>query len=253
MLNNILNILAEVLPVITPAYLAIYLTMSVVRAEISSIRLLFSAILIGGYSFIRLKLEHPTLLLDIIINVIALLLAKRDYTFLEFVKVALIYLIVILISTAFRWLIVGLFDPNEALLTIIVSISIVLTAFSVKVVNFVAKEGKKPKRCYLVEFANNGKSYKTKAYLDTGNMLYDKGKPVVVISPKISANLGLVVDREIAVSTISGVNLLKGGSTTIKIFLDKKAHKVLPIVYAISDKMNTRGYEVLLHKDMEQL
>ena len=250
---NTFDILSVALSVVTPAYLIVYLTMSLVRKETSLTRLLLSAIIIGTHSLLELKLKNPTLLLEIIFTVIALLVAKKEYTFLEFVKVAVIYFIVKLISTALEYLIVFTFDPNDTLLTIIVSISIVLTAFLVKTFDYVTKGHKKIKRIYNVEVFNGNEKCKTKAYLDTGNMLYDKGKPVVIFSPKIVKSLDLKTDREIAVSTINGLSLLNGGTARIKIFLDKKEHKVLPIVYAISDKMNIRGYDVLLHKDMEQL
>lgn len=248
-----ITIFIDFLSYLTPYYLTLYLTLSLVREQSNAVRLLFSGAIWAFYLLIKENLTHPTLLLEVIIVLITILVSKRDFTILEFIKIVTIYLVVTLISRAFRSLLVSLLTPNETLLSIILSASIILTAFTVKVLYFLTNEPKKPKRTYLIEFYNNGKSYKTKGYLDTGNMLYDMGKPVVIISTKISTELGLMGEKDIAVSTISGLTLLKGGRTTIKIFLDKKSHKVMPIVYAISDKMISRGYEVLLHKDMERI
>ena len=253
MSNSLFDLAVELLYHLTPAYLSIYLTMNLVRESSSATRLISSATILGLYALLKNKLENPTLLLEVIINVISLLVAKRDYTFLEFIRVATIYIIVRLISSAFKYLIIAVFDPNETLLTIIISLSIVLTAFSVKVVDFLTKSKKSAKKCYSLELLNGKISCKAKGYLDTGNMLYEGGKPVVIISAKMASSLALNSDREIAVSTISGIKILKGGEVCIKIFLDKKSHKVLRVVYAISDKMYIRGYDVLLHKDMEQI
>ena len=253
MSHELVETIVGVLSVITPAYLTIYLTLSIFRCEISTLRLIFCAVLLGFYSILEKKLSNPTLLLKGIITTIALLIAKREYTFLEFVKVVIIYVIVKVISLAFRYLIIALLHPNEALITIIISLSIVVTAFVIKVLNFALKDAKRLKKVHMVEVINGERSFRFKAFLDTGNMLYDKGQPVIIVSAKVASSIKLKPDREIVVSTIAGFNVLKGGRASIKIFLDKKAHKVLPIVYAISDKMLTRGYDVLLHKDMEQI
>lgn len=249
--NYVFSVLKEMLFVLTPAYLTGYGTLLFLRSEKSILRLISFAFLVAVYSFIRAKLRHPTALLDALILVIGLLVLQRDYTFISFIKTLFTYLIIYGISLIFKSILVDFLDPNDTLLSMILSLSIVFSTVFVRILTFLTLSKNRPKRIYEVVVFNGKKEYKTKGYLDTGNALYSRGNPVVVVSEKVARTLSLHRDRVVRVQTVAGEKNLAGGKAGIKIFLDKKTHKVLPIVYAISDKMNSREYEVLLHSDME--
>lgn len=244
-------VLKELLFILTPAYLSGYSTLLVLRAEKSVFRIVFFAFLLAFYCIIRAKLRYPTVLLDALVLIIALLILERDYTFFSFLKTLFVYLIICGISLLFRAFLIEFLDPNDVALNMILSISIVFSTFFMRFLTFLTMTKNKTKKTYDVIVFSGNKEYKTKGFLDTGNALYSRGNPVVIISERVAKTLKLRSDRIVRVGTISGEKNLRGGKASIKIFLDKKTHKVLPIIYAVSDKMNTREYEVLLHGDME--
>lgn len=253
MLENILNIntIGGFLALLTPAYLTAYLVLSILRCECSTLRLLAFSFLYAVFSIIRERLKNPTTLLDLIVFTILILILRRDYTIVDFFKTSFTFLVVGILSLGVRLLIKEILDPNSTLESIFFSLSIVFTAFFVKIINRLSTPKRLTKRVYKVEVMDGEKRYLTKGYLDSGNMLYDRGEPVVVISKRIASKLSLTPDRSVSLATASGIGVLRGGKCMIKIILDKKTHKVLPIVYAVSDKIIGREYEVILHKDME--
>ena len=72
-----------------------------------------------------------------------------------------------------------------------------------------------------------------------------------MISSRLAKKLKLKDSLKIPVSTVSGSTMLSGGKITLRIFSDKKSHKLWEVRYCISDTIVARGYEVLLHKEME--
>ena len=249
--KDVILVLKDLLFIVTPAYLTGYATLLFLRAEKSVFRLIFFALLLAFYSTIRAKLRHPTALLDALILIIGLLILQRDYTLISFFKTSFIYLIICVTSLILRAFLVEFLDPNDTLLSMILSLSIVFSTIFIRFLSFLTTPRKNAKRTYEVIVYGEEREYETRGLLDTGNALYSRGNPVVIISERVAKSLRLKSDRVIKVSTVAGEKNLRGGKAKIKIFLDKKTHKVLPIVYAVSDKMNSREYEVLLHSDME--
>ena len=101
-----------------------------------------------------------------------------------------------------------------------------------------------------MEIDSGGKIYSCRGYVDTGNALYKDGKPVIVVSGRMAKKLSLSAEDSLTVSTVSGVREMPLTELTYKIYSDKKTHKLYSSYAIISDKMEVRGYDVLLHKDM---
>lgn len=228
-----------------------YLVLSVMRSEIKIFRLLFSACIITLYALIRQRLNNPTILLDMIVHVIALLVIKRDYYFLEFCKTGLIYVCVLLVTEAFKTLLHDSLLPNDLLADLLVAISVLITSFIFTVALKLGGRKRGSKLIFDVEISNNGKVSKAKAYWDSGNSIYDKGVPVIVVSNKIAKKIALDGKRNLLISTVSGTIELPVTDVELKIYYDKKTHKLYHTKAIVSDKIDLRGYDVLLHKEME--
>ena len=241
----------ELLSILTKSYLSFYFVLSVYKYEVSAFRLLISSFIIAAFMQLRAKLNSPTLLLDGIVITVAILLVKREFSFKEFVKISALYGLITLLAKSFESLLIDFIEPNENLLSMIVCTSILLSVFVLKVVLKLVANAKPHRLVYSVELISGSATLKTKAFWDSGNQLYFKGQPVIMVSAEVANKLKLKNTLKIPVSTVGGRSILDGGELCIKIFSDKKSHKLLEVRYCISDTIVSRGYDVLLHKEME--
>lgn len=241
----------SMLTALTYHYLCFYFVLSAFKDDISILRLSNSSRIIAFYQLIRIKLNNPTILLDAIIVVIAILILKKNYNLIDFVKTIALYGLILIVSKAFEMLIVDIIDPNKTLLSMIVCLSILVSSFVLKLMIYLITNTKNRKLVYSVQLIGELCSIKTRAFWDSGNLLYHKGVPVIMISSRLAKKLKLKDSLKIPVSTVSGSTMLSGGKITLRIFSDKKSHKLWEVRYCISDTIVARGYEVLLHKEME--
>ncbi|MBO5776127.1 MAG: sigma-E processing peptidase SpoIIGA [Clostridia bacterium] len=241
----------EILNLLTANYLIFYLVVSFTRSDISLSRLLISAIIMTLYAVNKSRLLHPTILLEIIVNVIALLILKRDYSIIEFCKIGLVYVTVLVVTESFKSLLYKLLLPNDLLVSLLFAVSVLITALIFKIVLKFGHKKSSAKLVCNVEILKDGKCAKTKAYWDSGNSIYDKGVPVIVISNKLANKIALSSNETLAIKTVSGNAILPVTEVELKIYYDKKTHKLYQTKALISDKMDLRGYDVILHKEME--
>ncbi len=245
--------LVEFLTIITKAYLSLYLILTLLKEDVSLLRLTISSLIIGIYLFYKNSIVNDNFILSVIIATISILIAKKEYTFWEYFKISFLFFVVEILAKGMEYMLVKVINPNELLSELIVCFSILLASFALKSTIFLLSISKKRTSAYKVVLESEGRCFKTKGFFDSGNMLYYKKIPVIIISNKISEKLALKPDRKIVVNTISGNATLMGGELSLKIFSDKKSHKILRVCYGISDTINSRGYEVILHRDMEIL
>ncbi|MDE6189460.1 MAG: sigma-E processing peptidase SpoIIGA [Clostridia bacterium] len=105
----------------------------------------------------------------------------------------------------------------------------------------------------LVIISANGKEVACKAYYDSGNKLYYKNSPTIIIDRSVALQLYPIeelnkIDKNAQVDTVSGKKNLKVISLDYLRTQDKK-EKIYGVVAAISDYM--RGeYKVVLHCDV---
>ncbi len=252
MLESIYNVdVLNLLSFLTKCYLTFYFVLSALKEDASVLRLFISSLIVALYYEFKVKLENATLLLELIILTIAILVVRRDYTFGEFLKAIAIYGLITILAKSLENFAVALIAPNQALLSLIVCCSILLSILVVKMLTKLYDSPKSRKLVYSVMLVNGLIALKTRAFWDSGNQLYFKGRPVIMISSKVAKKLKLKNTFKIPISTVGGRACLDGGDIGVKIFSDKKSHKLLEVRYCISDTIVSRGYEVLLHKDME--
>ncbi len=245
-----LNVL-QFISTLTKGYLIFYLVNAMFKSDINAFRLVLSGLILGLLDTVKPYLLEPTVSFVLIGNVIAILVAKKEFTFLTFLRFSLLYFIVTLLSKGMELLLLDILSPNETLTSMLVCLSILVIALFLKIITTLSRDKRKHKTVYNVDLLYGNKVFKTKALYDSGNLLYYKGAPVTVVSKKAEKRLELQPNIDITVQTLGGISVLKGGKMRVMIYLDKKTHKVLPITYAISSKMGNRGYEVILHSETE--
>lgn len=246
-----LMMLIELFTITAKVYLSLYLVFTLLKSPMNALRLLVSSFIAGAYTIGKIVIQNDGTLLSLIISTIAVLIAKKDYTFSEFMKVIFLYFIVEILSKAIEITLVSEVAPNENLSKLMVCFSILLTSFLLKITLFLLSSNTKRKCVYKVILQNGERAFKTRAYWDSGNLLYLKGVPVILITNRIASRLQLRGNKNVNVTTVNGTSSLRGGEVVIRIFSDKKTHKIHRVCYAISDTIVSRGYEVILHKDME--
>ena len=92
----------SMLTALTYHYLCFYFVLSAFKDNISILRLSNSSRIIAFYHLIRVRLNNPTILLDAIIVVIAILILKKNYTLIDFVKTIALYGLILIVSKAFE-------------------------------------------------------------------------------------------------------------------------------------------------------
>ena len=243
--------LIELFTITAKVYLSLYLVFTLLKSPMNALRLLVSSVIVGVYTVHKAMIKNDGVLLSLIISIIAVLIAKKEYSLCQFAKVVPLYFIVELLAKTIEITLVNEVAPNENLSKLMVCFSILLTSFLLKITLFLLSSNIKRKCVYKVIIENGERLFKTRAYWDSGNLLYLKGVPVILITNRIASRLQLKGNKSVNVTTVNGTTSLTGGEVTIRIFSDKKSHKIHRVCYAISDTIVARGYEVILHKDME--
>ena len=89
---------------------------------------------------------------------------------------------------------------------------------------------------------------KLSGIIDSGNSLYYKGKPVVVVSKKV-ATLGNKIPVIIPYSCIKGEGAMLGYEESLKLNVNNK-DILVDCIIAISDKESFSGFDALIHPEL---
>ena len=175
----------------------------------------------------------------------ALLIVKKELKFTEFTKLSVNFIIICLAIFGLEYLrsnFTGITDEWGFVLS-----------GSVPAVFALAYEtGKRfsaEKLSYRVAFVTDKGECVFRGFLDTGNRLYEKGEPVIVVSRAAAERAGLKADASIFVKTVAGVKALPSCRAAYRIYYDKNKHKLYSTPVVISDKIGF-GQDVLLHGEM---
>ena len=133
-----LMMLIELFTITAKVYLSLYLVFTLLKLPMNALRLLVSSFIAGAYTIGKIVIQNDGILLSLIISTIAVLIAKKDYTFSEFMKVILLYFIVEILSKAIEITLVSEVAPNENLSKLMVCFSILLTSLLLKITLFLA-------------------------------------------------------------------------------------------------------------------
>jgi len=103
---------------------------------------------------------------------------------------------------------------------------------------------KKIKNYYQVDFKINKKIYNFNGYLDTGNTLIYKNKPVIFINKKIKTNKKKIM---VPYMTVSGFGLLE--CIEVKVHVHNLGD--FDVLLGYNQNINISGAEILLNNEME--
>ncbi len=244
------GLLLDYLNALAVNYLVFYLVTGFFRAETAVWRLLFAGGIYAAAETLGPYLDLDILLLKAILSVIGLLVSKEYFTIGEFVRFFALYAVIRLALIGAENFFYGVFGEDYEAFGTILSASVIACVILFKAATGLHDARKNRAIEPKVEILTGDKSYSCRGYVDTGNALYKDGKPVVVVSARLAEKLGLKSDDTLAVRTVSGIKDLPIAELSYKIYSDKKTHKLYSSYAVISDKMEVRGYDVLLHKDM---
>lgn len=235
----------------TTAYFVLYSVSRFGKGDISVLRLIAAALIVTvANSIAEILSGIYCYVFTISTTILALLLAKSDYGLTEFIKIAALYVAVSLTLDAVEESVMSLINSRQVsgFVTIAGVLAIYIMFESAR--SLAKSKFDRPDRVH-VEVSYGQKSLKINGLFDSGNALYRNGTPVAVLSDKIAKKLGIVATGELAVSTVAGIKLLPSAEVEIKLYYDKNSGKeyITPVV--ISDKMVSRGYDIILHKDTE--
>lgn len=244
---------AEMFLSFTTAYFLLYAVTRFTKGELSVIRLIVASIVCALSEVVGCMLTEVYAILFLFsTSMLVLLLIKSEYGVKEFISVTTVYcalrVALELVNAGANALIY-----DKTLSGYVTTASLFVIFVSVNALSSLARSKFRPSDIVGIEASFCGKTLKLKGFRDTGNALYEGGKPVSVISEKVAKRLGVVATGEIAVNTVAGIKLLPSADIGIRLYSDKNRRKEYTTKVVISDKMVTRGYDMILHKDTEVL
>jgi|AGTN01.1.fsa_nt_gi Sporulation factor SpoIIGA. len=235
-------------------YLICYLTLSAVKERASVWRMLAAAAIGGVFAAAYPFMEYYTFVLKLVLSLLMVLIVRKTYAGYKdyFTTLFVFYLI----SFAFAGAAIAaenFFDLNSGLYPFAVSAGILIAFGGIKyLVSALYKRKKEKNYQYAVEIiTKSGGKESAVGYLDSGNKLTDsQGNPVVIISRDLKDRLELSRSGEIAVGTVGGVKILDTVNLDFKIYYGEGLNKLYHTRAAVSENFNSRGYDVILHRDM---
>ena len=244
------GLLLDYLNALAINYLVYYLVTGFFRAETAIWRLLFAGGIYAAAETLEPYLDVDMLLLKAILSVIGILVSKEYFTIGEFLRFAALYAVLRLTLIGAENFFYDVFGEDNNAFGLVISASVIACVVLFKAATGVRDARKTRALEPKVEIISGDKTYSFRGYVDTGNALYKDGKPVIVVSERIAKKLSLSTDDTLTVRTVSGVREMPLTELSYKIYSDKKTHKLYSSYAIVSDKMEVRGYDVLLHKDM---
>lgn len=244
---------AEMFLSFATAYFLLYAVTRFTKGELSVIRLIVASIVCALSEVIGGMLTGVYALVFLFsTSMLALLLIKSEYGIKEFISVTTVYCA---LRVALELINAGAYALiyDKMLSSYVTTASLFVIFVAVNALNSLARSKFRPSDIVGIEASFCGKTLKLKGFRDTGNALYEGGKPVSVISKKVAERLGVVATGEIAVNTVAGIKLLPSANIGIRLYSDKNRRKEYITKVVISDKMVSRGYDMILHKDTEVL
>lgn len=233
---------------LTIEYLTLYISFSWSGESVKTLRLTVASLIYSFYSLISPYLVNETLLLQVIIYVVVILVAKEDYTFREFTLTLSIHTLITLVRIGITQVIaIYLGDSSIEFVSFSVVLSLIFTILVVKgVIVLTNKKHATLSRCLNVEIDGNAH----KGLYDTGNSLYaEDGKPVVVIRAKLCEKYGLEKRGELAVRTVSGIRIMNTVDLEYKVRSENGDNREYRTKAVVSDSL-PKGYDLILHKEM---
>ncbi len=235
----------------TSYYFVLYSVLRFTRGDLSAIRLITAALILTIAEYVGRAIDGLYCYAFIVsVTGIGLLVVKKEYGISEFVMVTVAYVAVSLTLYAVKGLI-GMGIKDDSVSSFVTVASLLVVDVMYRTIRSLAKGKYRKSPVTGVELAYGGKKIRAKGFFDSGNALYRDGVPVAVISEHVARKLGVVGMGSMAVSTITGTKLLPFADIEINLYSDKNGVKSYNSPVVISDKMVCRGYDILLHKDME--
>ena len=242
----------------------LYLTGCILKRDMKTVRIVASSLIGTIYAvFLPYISFRYDFFIKIILSFFMIIIAFRVYSVSDYVKTLLLFYV---ITFSLGGIIIGcqnignslivdsLLKPNSLVVSMI-GLVVIAMAFIAKHTIYVCSIlYKRKKYTYDIILSNQGKILATSGYLDSGNKLYYKTKPVIVIDEKILS--GIVNNIEIdaidcvALSTISGDNTEPIYSIDKVELIQNNIHKFYENIYAIRSSRPFSNYKILLHCDM---
>lgn len=233
-------------------YLICHLTLLSQKAEQSVGRILIASVLGAAFAAAYPFIEEYKLIIKILLSLAMVLCLKKTFTIKEFaITGVLFYLISFVFAGAS--LLLSDYLSDETLLPFAVCGGVVLSVGAIRLmISYIYKRKKSAAFEYKVEIEkNDGTTASAVGYYDSGNKLVGSdNNPAVVISSRLAESLALEPAGEIAVNTVAGVKLMKLVNTKLKIYYENGAHKIYHAQAVVSDSLNSKDYQIILHRDM---
>lgn len=264
---------------LTMDFLIVKTTLKILRLSTKRYRILL-CILFGTCFSCVLPLIKINAYLSLFFKVVSacvmLLILIKHKDFKSYLITLFSFLIITFLYGGFCYVIVSIFNKKANISTTNFPIFIILLLcfFVYKLIFFVYLSIKKRKDIteflYDIEIFLNGKSVKTRAFLDTGNRLYDKKslEPICVLEVSVlfkilDANeiFKLFMDKKCGIKNSDfNVSFLNNGQEKmklicldkIKIYLRDKVNTIENIVVAVCFKklFDELDYKMLIHRDI---
>lgn len=235
-------------------YLICYLTLLSMRAEQKVWRLSLASFLGAAFAAFYPFMTAYKVAVKIILSLAMVLILQKEFTWRNLIlTVILFYLISFTFAGAA--LLLGEYLNDESLLPFAVSGGIVLAVGMIRLtVAFLYQRRNSAVFEYRVEVdKKEGGSVEAVGYFDTGNKLTDdQNRPVVVISKDFADRLAPEVVGELAVNTVAGVRVLPLVDLQYKIYYGRHRHKIYHSQAVVSDSLDGKGYQMILHREMGQ-
>lgn len=244
--------MTEIICEFAAAYILLYLALTLFGNEADAIRLLISSAVWAAFVYLEPTLAGDNTLLAVIVTVISVLVAKKEYTFKEFLAIFTSYG---LLKAAY-WGAVAAIEEFAGehfagLAPFSVSGALFLLGIGVQAASVYLYERRRSKNFeYRVDFLNGAGAHGCKGWYDSGNTLYDDdGRPVIALSRKLSDKLRLPRCGVIPVMTVGGIKAMDAVEVEFRIYYGSGKNKLYRTRAVVSENVR-RGTDVILHKDM---
>ncbi|MDD3947704.1 MAG: sigma-E processing peptidase SpoIIGA [Clostridia bacterium] len=233
-------------------YLICHLTLLAQRANQSVPRILFASVLGAAFSVAYPFMEEYQIIVKVLLSLAMVLLLKKSFTIKDFAVTIITFYMVSFIFAGASMLLADYIN-DENLLPFAVCGGVVL---SVGAIRLLTETFYKRKKAAVFEYPvkiENGTGGFTEAvgYYDSGNKLTgNDNNPAVVISAELAKRLALEDAGELAVNTVAGVKMMKLVNLCFKIYYGKSEHKIYHAQAVVSDSLNSKDYQIILHRDM---